>query len=100
MDKTIGTVTRNTGTEHAYLIGYQVKIIAVIVGGADPEIEPDDVEILRTDEEVAAAGGVQVTDRVEVVPWIEDKDGGRWSFVTSDPRAIDLAAFHHLTKGR
>lgn len=32
--------------------------------------------------------------RSEVRPWREDE--GRWSFVTSDPLAEDLARFAHL----
>ena len=41
-----------------------------------------------------ARGGVTAHDRVEVQPWLEREQ--RWSFVTSDPRAIDLACFRHL----
>ena len=91
MDKIIGTTTTYHGTEHAYLRGHDLRIIAVIVGGADPDVDPDDVQLLRSDEEIEAAGGVRATDRVEVQPWIDDKDGGRWSFVTSDPLAVDCA---------
>ena len=99
MDKIIGsTTTTSHGTEHPYLVGYKIKIVAVLKGGADPAVDPDDVQILRSDEEIAAAGGVQVTDRVEVVPFLESE--GRFSFVTSDPRACDLECFAHLTKER
>ena len=97
MSKIIGSTTTYTGTEHAYLRGYQVKIIAVIKGfGSD---NPDGVKILKTDAEIEAAGGVRGTDRIEVQPWI-DVDGGRWSFVTSDPRACDLECFAYLTDPR
>jgi len=39
---------------------------------------------------------VTADDRIEVQPWLEREQ--RWSFVTSDPRAIDLACFRHLSK--
>ena len=98
MDKIIGSTTVYTGTEHAYLRGCLVKIVTVLRGAADPEVEPDDVQIIRTDSEVEAAGGVRGTDRVEVVPFLESE--GRFSFVTSDPLAADLECFAHLTEQR
>ena len=49
----------------------------------------------RDEEELVLAGGVTADDRVEVQPWLADEQ--RWSFVTSDPRAIDLACFRGLT---
>ena len=101
MDKIIGSVTTLVGLdEHPYLAGHRVKIVTVIKGFGSDNPDPDGVQILTTDEEIAAAGGVRATDRVEVVPWIEDKDGGRWSFVTSDPLAADLECFAHLTEAR
>jgi len=39
---------------------------------------------------------VTADDRVEVQPWIEREE--RFSFVSSDPRAIDLDCFKHLAK--
>ena len=89
VEKIIGTVTRYNGTEHPYLVGRKIRIVAVLRGAADPDVDPDDVEILRSDEEVEAAGGVTARDRVEVVPWIDGGEGGHWSFVTSDPLAVD-----------
>ena len=89
MDKIIGTITTYTGTEHAYLVGYKVRIVAVLRGLDARVPDPDGIEILTTDAEVEAVGGVRATDRIEVVPWI-DVDGGRWSFVTSDPLLRDL----------
>jgi hypothetical protein len=41
---------------------------------------------------------VTAYDRIEVQPWLEREQ--RWSCVTSDPRAIDLACFRHLSKTR
>lgn len=54
--------------------------------------------MLRDDDEVEHAGGVTAHERVEGQPWLEREQ--RWSFVTSDPRAIDLACFRHLLKTR
>ena len=98
MDKIIGTTTTYIGTEHAYLVGYKVRIVAIIKGfGSD---NPDKVAILQTDEEIEAAGSVAPRDRVEVQPWIQDDQGGHWSFVTSDPLAADLECFAYLTDTR
>ena len=96
MDKIIGSVTTYHGTEHPYLVGHKLKIIAILKGFDADNPDPDGVKILTTDEELEAAGGVRATDRVEVQPWIDDGDGGHWSFVTSDPRACDLECFDDL----
>ena len=84
---TMGTITSYHGTEHRYLRGYKVRIIGVIKA---------DGQYIRDDDELQQAGGVQPEDRLEVQPWIEK--AGRFSFVSSDPRAIDLACFAHLAK--
>ncbi|TNF24084.1 MAG: hypothetical protein EP329_25860 [Deltaproteobacteria bacterium] len=86
----IGTTTTYHGDEHRYLRGYKVRIVAVLKRTADP----DDCQHLDDDEDLARAGGVTADDRVEVQPWLERE--GRFSFVTSDPRAIDLACFAAL----
>jgi len=86
----IGTVTRYTGTEHGYLTGYKVRVVAVLRPG-------DDGEYLTDDNEIARVGGVTAADRMEVQPWLERE--GRFSFVTSDPKAVDLEAFAHLAAG-
>ena len=97
MQTTIGTTTTYHGTEHRYLKGYQVRIIAVIKGSAAPDYDVDAEGAYLTDEEdLGRAGGVTADDRVEVQPWIEKE--GRFSFVSSDPRAIDLACFAHLAR--
>ena len=96
MAKTIGTTTTYTGTEHSFLRGQKVRIIAVLKGAARPDI--DDYAHLDDDDELARAGGVTADDRVEVQPWLEDEQ--RWSFVTSDPRAVDLACCAHLRRAR
>ncbi len=99
MTKTIGTITTYDGDEHPYLRGHKVRIVAVLPRAAAVDCNPDrDGALLRDDEEVERAGGVTADDRVEVQPWLEREQ--RWSFVTSDPRAIDLACFRHLLKTR
>ena len=91
--KVIGLRTTYVGSEHFYLRGIQVRIVAVLQhAAADPEGEG---EYLTDDEAIAQAGGVGPDDRVEVAPLI----GERVSFATSDARAIDLLAFAHLAIG-
>ena len=99
MTKTIGTITTYDGDEHPYLRGHKVRIVAVLPRAAAVDCNPDrDGALLRDDEEVERAGGVTADDRVEVQPWLEREQ--RWSFVTSDPRAIDIACFRHLAMTR
>lgn len=99
MTKTIGTITTYDGDEHTYLLGHKVRIVAVLPRAAAPDFDPDrDGRVLRDGDEIERAGGVTADDRVEVQPWLEREQ--RWSFVTSDPRAIDLACFRHLLKTR
>jgi len=98
MARTIGTITSYDGDEHPYLRGHNVRVVTVLTRAAAPDFDPDrDGHVLR-DDEVEHAGGVTAHDRVEVQPWLEREQ--RWSFVTSDPRAIDLACFRHLLKTR
>lgn len=99
MAKSIGTISTYDGDEHPYLRGHKVRVVAVLPRAAAVDFNPDrDGAVLRDDEEVERAGGVTADDRVEVQPWLEREE--RWSFVTSDPRAIDLACFRHLLKTR
>lgn len=42
----------------------------------------------------AQYGDLPMDDRVEVQPWLAEK--GRYSFVTSDPRATNLANFNEI----
>ena len=93
MAKILGSITTYHGTEHPYLRGYKVRIVAVMKRAATPD---RDDSYLRDEEELARAGGVTADDRVEVQPWLEGEQ--RWSFVCSDPRAVDLACFRHLTR--
>jgi hypothetical protein len=86
----IGLRTTYTGDEHPYLRGEDVVIVAVLKNALCAE----EHEILKTDDEIRADGGVTCNDRIEVAPFIREE--GRLSFVTSDPRATDLTAFSHL----
>ena len=95
MKKTLGTVTTYHGNEHRYLRGHQVRIIAVIKNAARDDYDPDD-SYLTDEEDIVRRGGGTADDRVEVQPWIEREE--RFSFVSSDPRAIDLDCFKHLAK--
>ena len=96
--KIIGTTTTCDSSEHPYLAGYTVKIIAVLKNAARDDIDPDgpDYDNITDDEDLARAGGVTADDRIEVQPWLEKE--GRYSFVSSDPRALDLACFAKLAK--
>ena len=85
--KTLGTTTTYVGSEHSYLRDHRVRIVAVLKA---------DGSFIRDEQELAHAGGVTAGDRVEVQPWLEAE--GRFSFVTSDPRAIDLACFASLKR--
>ena len=92
MGTVIGQITTCNSAEHRCLAHHEVKIVAVIKGGAAPNLDPDaDLPVAHTDEELARLGGLDANDRVEVTPWIESV--GRFSFVTGDPKAVDLAAF-------
>lgn len=91
MKKTLGTVTTYHGNEHRYLHGHQVRIIAVIKNAARDDCDPDADGYLADEEDIARRGGVTADDRVDVQPWIEKEE--RFSFVSSDPRSIDIEFF-------
>ncbi len=95
--KTLGIVTTYHGTEHRYLRGQKVRIIAVFKNAARPDFDPDAEDgYIDDDDAIARCGGVTADDRVEVQPWIEKE--GRFSFASSDPRATDLECFAHLAR--
>ena len=95
--KTIGLVTTYHGTEYRHLRGQKVRIIAVFKNATRPDYDPDSYDnYLLDDADIAYQGGVTADDRVEVQPWIQRER--RFSFVTSDPKATDLAAFAHLAR--
>lgn len=99
MAKTIGTISTYDGDKHPYLRGHRVRVVGVMKGAAAADDDPDrEGSYLRDEEDVVRAGGITTADRIEVQPWLEREQ--RWSFVTSDPRAIDLACFRHLSKTR
>jgi hypothetical protein len=77
-----------------------VRIVAVLKNAARPDINVDGPNYAHIDDEdeLKRAGGITADDRIEVAPWLEKEN--RWSFVTSDPRAVDLAAFRHLRRGK
>jgi len=89
------TTYQGPADEHPYLNGYQVRITAVIKGGCAPDRDADtDCPYLTDDDDIARAGGVGPHDRIDVQPWLEKE--GRFSFASSDARAIDLACFAGL----
>ena len=90
--RTIGLRTRYLGEEHPYLRDHEVVIVAVLKDA----LRVEEHAYLTDDDEIARAGGVSAHDRIEVAPWIEKE--GRFSFVTSDPKAVDLTAYAHLAK--
>jgi len=94
----IGTVTTYHGDEHRYLRGYKVRIVAVLKNAAKPDIDVDGPEYanINDEEELRCVGGVTANDRIEVQPWLEEEN--RFSFVTSDPKATDLACFKNIAK--
>jgi hypothetical protein len=98
MKKIIGKITTYHGDEHRYMKGYKVRIVAILKNAAKPDIDVDgpDYDYLSDDDDIARAGGITANDRIEVAPWIEKE--GRFSFVTSDPKATDLAAFKRLPR--
>ena len=92
MKTTLGTITTYRGTEHPYLRDQKVRIIAVLKHAARPDHDPDaDGGYITDEEDLVRIGGVDADDHVEVQPWLEEE--GRFSFVSSDPRAVDLACF-------
>ncbi len=93
----IGKTTTYQGKEHRSITGRTVRIIAVLKGAATQNHNPDaDDAYLNSDEAIVAAGGVSADDRVEVLVWGEAQQ--RFSFVSMDPLATDLACFAHLAR--
>jgi len=96
----IGKTTTYQGKEHRSITGRTVRIIAVLKGAATQNHNPDaddaDDAYLSSDEAIVAAGGVSADDRVEVLVWGEAQQ--RFSFVSMDPLATDLACFAHLAR--
>jgi hypothetical protein len=78
----IGMTTTYLGTELPALTGQRVRVVALLRDGF----------VIKRNSELAAYGGVAPFDRIEVHPFI----GGRASYVSHDPRAIDLECFASL----
>ena len=87
--RVIGLRTTCDSDEHPYLRGYEVVVVAVLKNA----LRVEEYDLLTTEDAVRAAGGVGRDDRIEVAP-ILPKEG--LSFVTSDPRSIDLKCFEEL----
>jgi len=91
-ERVIGRRVTYHGTEHKYLVGHELVIVAVLKGA----LLRAEYTLLSTEDAVHAAGGVTADDRIEVAPFIKEEN--RFSFATSDPRAIDLDAWRHLAR--
>ena len=92
-DSIIGLVATYVGEDHPFLRGYVVKVVAAI---KQPGGDPDLGVFFHTNEELAAAGGLDPEhDVLEVVPWLPTE--GRWSWVSSDVSLADLADLHEVT---
>ena len=102
MKKIIGCTTVYTGTEHRYLNNYKVKIVAILKNAVLAEgkgYNPDAEDAYITDNEyLINIGGVTANDRIEVQPFIEKE--GRYSWVSSDPKAVDLKMFDYLLNAK
>jgi hypothetical protein len=94
MKKTIGKTTTYNGNEFGFMKNQKVRIVAILRSDVDPD---SDDAFVKDDQHLARLGGVKAGDRIEVQPWIEKE--GRFSWVTSDPKAVDLACFRQLAKG-
>jgi hypothetical protein len=67
--KTLGTTTTYDGTEHGYLRGHEVRIVAALKNALRVDYDPDqDGQYIRDEEDLARAGGVTADDRVELSP--------------------------------
>ena len=92
----IGKVTKYQGTEHPYMRGLEVRIVAVLKGCTAGNRDPDEAyQTLRDEDSIIRSGGITEQDRLEVQPWVGSES--RFSFVTSDARAEDLAGLRLAT---
>jgi len=95
--KTLGTTTTYDGTEHGYLRGYNVRIVAVLKNALRADYDPDqDGQYIRDEEDLERAG--RRDRRRPRRGAAMARSGGRFSFVLSDPRPIDLACFASLKR--
>jgi hypothetical protein len=92
--KVIGAITRYIGSDRAIGCGARVKFIQVIHGALLPNYDADsDDSHSWCDEDVAARGGVNEKDRVEVRII---RDDGELYLGSMDAPAIDLEMFAEL----
>jgi len=97
MERVIGSITTYVGTEIPGLKGCEVRIRAVLRGALRPDVDFDGEEhYVADDATLARLGGVTADDRLDVQAWSEAH--ARYSFVSVDPRAVDLACFAALRK--
>jgi hypothetical protein len=87
--RVIGRRTTCDSDEHPYLRGYDVVVVAVLKDA----LRAEEYGYLTTEEAVRAAGGVGADDRVEVAAILPHEG---ISFITSDPKAMDLKDWEHL----
>lgn len=89
----IGTITRYVGHEFPHLRDRDIKIVVVLKNLAKLGVSYDseDFDMVHTDEGIVKAGGVTADDCIEVQPWMDDEK--RFSWISSDPVATDLACF-------
>lgn len=75
----------------------QIGLRGVLKNALRADHDPDqDGQHIRDEQDLERAGGVTANDRVEVQPWLAAEE--RFSFVSSEPRAIDLACFAGLKR--
>lgn len=90
----IGTDTTYLGDEIFALRGQKVRIIAVLRGSLREDADPEaDGYFVNDNATLARLGGVTAEDRIDAAAIRAD---GTVSFVSYDPRAVDLECFAHL----
>lgn len=88
--------TRYQGAEYPYLLDKTVRIIAVLKNALRGPLDSASYVAIRNERDLARAGGVTALDRVEVQAWMPEEE--RFSFLSCDARADDLACFSHLKR--
>ena len=97
MAKILGSTTTYHGTEHPYLRGCKVRIVAVMKRAAAPDYDPDrTIRTCATRRRSPARAASPPTTAWRFSHGSKGSSAGASS--TSDPRAIDLACFRELTK--
>ena len=82
----IGKVATYEGDAHPYLRGRTVCVMFVV---KRPDDDPDNGIVCDTNEELAAAGGLDAAnDIIEVVAWLPKYQ--RWGAIPSDVKLADL----------